>query len=156
MKTLSFCYLAGFIILLASCQKINTFETSETKNDDGCFDKYERQNNVLNNTPTLDLNQQSDWIALPKNDNDYWHITVKANAKGALPSKIVYKLSHISTIEISVFSENELVARPQTTMSFRQNTEESIAFDGVNIGESIVVHIKHRSGEATCYALRFE
>lgn len=155
MKT--HCYVYLFLLFFTACQSAEVVETVEpAPTDDTCWDKFEPVNNQRATAPMLLSSGQWAGLFLSKNDQDYWRISVKANEKGKIPTKISYHIGSMSTIEITTLHQDTIVANPKTTMTFRNDTYETIDIGKRQIGDTLTVHIRHKAGTATCYTLQLQ
>jgi hypothetical protein len=141
----------GFM-LCTSCQQNDNFMIEPTDKD-ACQDAFENANNKLATAPFLTT---ADWIALPKNDNDFWKMTLKPNEKGALPTKIRYTLLNPSHINIIVYHADTVLLSPRVTMTFRDSLGDFVQLPPLKSNETVVVQMRQASEKATCYQLKFE
>jgi hypothetical protein len=147
-------YTCFLLLFLSACQSTQVEETIQPSFDeDSCIDKFESVNNQQATAPAFPLSAQSDWLFLSKNDKDYWTLTVKADEKGKIPTKLTYSISAVCVVRVSVIRKEDPIVRPKTMMTFRQNISESIVIDDLKIGETVTVLMEYVGGEPTCYNL---
>ncbi|MBL7814693.1 MAG: hypothetical protein JNL70_06780 [Saprospiraceae bacterium] len=155
MKTYTF-YVVCSILVLASCQKSDPIEVQEDNQEGKCTDIFEQLNDRIETAPILIMTENSEWLSLLKNDNDYWRIVVKSSTKNKVPTQITYDISEPSNIVVAVMRKDTLVSSPKTTMTFRNNIREVIDIPDMKIGDTLTVQMRYISGTPTCYSLGFQ
>jgi hypothetical protein len=148
-KIITIICFCGFM----ACQKDDSATLEIWSEEESCANEFETLNNALSTAPFVGNSVSS---GLTKGDKDYWQLKIAPNAKGILPTHLVYQIAKPSTVEVNIFRADTLYRPPKFTQTFRGDVREKVAVEDLKVDEKVVVQIRHLAGASTCYTLRFE
>jgi hypothetical protein len=141
------------VLSFMACQKDEGVTLETWSEEESCANEFEHLNNALPTAPFVGNSVSS---GLTKGDKDYWQLKITPNAKGILPTHLVYQIGKPSTVEVTIFRADTLYRPPQFTQTFRSDVSEKVAIEDLKSDEKLVVQIRHLAGASTCYTLKFE